>query len=340
MIKLLSILFILVFINVSSWAGNRQCEQLWNHNYIKSDQLKVLPSSEHGSGFILPNEKNLENIRSNLALVTEGLYVTVGTERGFMSAALTGDKTKALVLVDRDDKVVLYNLINKSLLALAKNREDYLKLRQTVTYTDLQTYIKIHGRYLSRENQQTLTHPQIWSWWIQNVQQNIQWHSFHQDPQLNADKSYANTNYLFDNKLFDSISELAKNNQIYVFHENLNSPEFLQKLTFISRTLHQNISVFDMSNSWQEGYLGHQQTITIINSLQSLMRPKSQIILTYQSTDNVSTQNFSQFKYSMFTISSLNTMNDLNHILGNLTRIEPSRPTPNRARMQRFGYDD
>src|SRR5271167_3522632 len=58
-------------------------------------------------------------------------YVSVGTERSFIGAAVT--QAGALVVADYDPKVVQFAEINRALLAASQGREDYLALRWTAS---------------------------------------------------------------------------------------------------------------------------------------------------------------------------------------------------------------
>jgi len=80
------------------------------------------------SSFIVPNERYPHHALNIFEMAPKGAYVTVGTERGFISAANSPNVTE-LVLVDNSESIIKYNEINILLLKIAKTREHYLQLR-------------------------------------------------------------------------------------------------------------------------------------------------------------------------------------------------------------------
>lgn len=322
-----------VFASSFVYAAAPRCEALF------SVQEKPFLKVSLDKNFLVPNEKNLGLVRSQFSTGATGIYVSVGTERGFMSAALTGEKTKALVLIDRDANVASFNHVNKALLALARSREDYLQLRLQSSFEDLQKRV-LQDPHLSAENKETLMDASIWQWWQLQVQQSAEWRVFHQDPRLREDTSYRDTNYLFDDQLFQAVSSLAKQNKIFVMHSDLAADQVVFGLTELSQHLQQRLSYVDLSNSWQEGYLGHQKTLQLLTDLSSAMSPFTRLVFTYQALDFQGGNQRTIFKYSFVERDSLTTFQSLGSHLVNLERAEPSRPRPDRARMSRFGFDD
>lgn len=100
------------------------------------------------------------------------ILVSVETERAFMSAALAGERARALIIVDLDFdlRAVHYNRINKALLALVRDREDYLHLRLKAGFTEVHARLEKAEAVLSVENENVLNDAAAWAWWNKTVQ--------------------------------------------------------------------------------------------------------------------------------------------------------------------------
>lgn len=317
-------------------AGANQCLNLFRTNPLTSDLLQTIPHLDEGPGFIAPNERQIGVIRKELEKVPSGVYVTVGTERGFMAAAMQGGRTIALVLIDRDQKVNLYNLINRSLLALAKNREHYLQLRLKSNFSDIQKVLKISPE-LSAENKSILANEKAWQWWQYHVQESLEWMRFHQPAEKNPDRAFENANYLFDDQLYGHISRLAKLNRIFVIHDDLGSVSVQARIANIVNALHSSVSMLDFSNAWQIGYLGHAATIRFMQELANLMSPTGRTIFTYL-TRGSANSNESEFGYKMISVEDQFSLSLLTTLLGQMEMSEPGRNVYRRSRMERDGF--
>ncbi len=324
---------ICVILAAGGFAEANQCLQLFRSNHLASDLPQMIPHVDEGPGFIAPNERQIGIVRKEFEKVPAGVYVTVGTERGFMGAAMQGGRAKGLVLIDRDQKVNLYNLINRSLLAVAKNREHYLQLRLKSNFADILKMIQSSPE-LSVENKKILANEKAWQWWQFHVQESLEWTRFHQSPEKNSDRAYENANYLFDDQLFGHISQLAKKNRIYIVHDNLGSATFQARIADIVEALDSSVSMLDFSNAWQTGYLGHPATISLIQKLASLMDPSSRIVFTYLTRTSANSIE-STFGYKILSHDDQLSVNLLMSLLGQMERSEPSRNDYRRTRLER-----
>jgi hypothetical protein len=331
------IFMLFLVLSLSASAETFRCENLWLDSRLSSDLPNAVPDINLGPGFTMPNEKNPAGLASDLKGTPSGIYVAVGTERALMGAALNKGHTAAVIQLDRDDKVVTYNLFNRALLALAKNREHYLQLRLRGTLSEIQTEALQNRSGLSLENQKVLNNPKMWEWWNEHVQLSLEWQAFHQDPHLNVHQEFIDANYLFDDQLYAHVSRLAKENRIIVLHENLGSETLVQRLQQISQALGLRISIFDMSNAWQEGYLGHQKTVKLFESLRGFLEPEARFVMSYLTKGSSQTGNLqTQFAYTVINLASLNSTAALIPFMQNMEKQEPSRIPPARSRLNRF----
>jgi hypothetical protein len=79
--------------------------------------------------YVPPNEQHPAVALPIWRQSNHGAYVSVGTERSFMGAAVT--RAAALVVIDYDEAIVQFAVINRALLAASRGREDYIMLRLT-----------------------------------------------------------------------------------------------------------------------------------------------------------------------------------------------------------------
>lgn len=276
-----------------------------------------------GSGFLIPNETDLGQFRPQYEKMGQGIYLSVGTERGFMSAAMQGQNSTGLILVDRDPKITIFNYYNRALLALATSRIDYQFLRLQADFEHIQKRLKLaSSAVLSSQNQFILTQLDIWQWW-KLIHQNSAWLSFMRDPKLNPEGDFKNANYLFEEDLFQAISHLAKTNKIFIFNSRLEDPLLL---TLLSQTLENNkskISVLDVSNAWSTGYIGPESTLKMVQSFNSLLTIDSQLVLTYLSQKKAY-DNSSKFNFYFFRMKGQQIEIELPAIMVSLQQMEMS----------------
>jgi len=329
---ILVILFVLVKVNAHA---NLRCEVLFFDARLRSDSIEDIQNFDAGPGFIVPNEHQLGKHRETFAQFSEGIYLTVGTERGLVSSAFTNGKIKALIQVDRDPKVVLFNRVNRALLAASKSREHYLNLRLKSTYADWLKLLE-HSNDLSTEDRGILANRQAWQWWQDKVQNLTDWKKFHQDPILNEDQSYLHANYLFDDGLFAQVVKLAKQRRIIVILDSLGTETLKHRVDAVAEAMHLKISAIDMSNAWQQGYLGHENTIRFLNSFKSEMNPDTKIVFTYLAKSDSRYSTASIFKYLFAPVSSYPNLGDLSNLMAGMARSEPSQQSSFRSRASRF----
>ena len=316
-------------------SADSLCQALFQPNSLASDPFGAISRLKPGPGFVVPNEENTDSLRRFFsapgAIRAKGLFVSVGTERAFMTAALAGEKVETLVLVDIDPRILFFNRINKALLAISRSREDYLKLRLEASFEDVLARTRENGQTISNENRVAIEDSANWSWWTVNVQRAGGWSEFHQ-----ADSSlYRGTNYLFDNALFDSVSKLAKENRIVVIEADLGSTEFRQRLGDISVGLNQKIAFFDISNAW--AYLGHQRTVEMFASLNDLTTAQTNLILTYQTLDP---HQKTIFQYAFVQVGDSKAIDqELHSLMGMMARLDPSRRRSPDDRMRSPRFD-
>ncbi len=114
-----------------------------------------------------------------------GVYVSVGTERSFIGAALS--RANALFVIDYDPLTIRFANINRALLAASTDRADYLNLRLSASP---ELWLQ-RSRRLAASDKETLSNPDSWTFWDKKVRKNqTAWDNafghFHTEPQKAA----------------------------------------------------------------------------------------------------------------------------------------------------------
>jgi len=172
-----------------------------------SDQKKTEREPSPGV-YVPPNEQHPAVAIPIWRQSNHQAYVSVGTERSFIGAAMA--LASALVVIDYDPKIVQFAAINRALLAASHNREDYLMLRLLAPAAVWAE----RGTEVSAEDAQTLRDEESWTFWKETVRENTAaWSSAFGNlnkPADAPDGPFAQTNYLFDDQLFRHLRDLAK----------------------------------------------------------------------------------------------------------------------------------
>jgi hypothetical protein len=173
--------------------------------------------------YIPPNEQHPAAALLIYRKSNHGVYVSVGTERSFIGAALT--RAEALFVIDYDPETIRFANINRALLAVSSDRVDYVNLRLNTTREVWQQ----RSRQLSGDDSETLASPNSWIFWDKKVRKNeLAWDNafghFHTEPKHPNDPFFA-SDYLYDDGLYRHLSRLAKGSRIWarvvdLRHEN------------------------------------------------------------------------------------------------------------------------
>lgn len=193
--------------------------------------------------YLPPNEQHPAVALPIYGKCNHGVYVSVGTERSFIGAALT--RAKALYVIDYDLLAVRFAQVNRALLAASANRADYASLRLTAS----QDVWRQRSQLLTGEDKETLASPDSWEFWDSKVRKS--WDAgfghFHATPQHQDDPFYA-SNYLFDDRLFRHLRRLARSSRIWVRLVDLRHEEEVRALCDDLKSKRLLLSVIDTSD--------------------------------------------------------------------------------------------
>jgi hypothetical protein len=174
----------------------------------KGDAAKAGPSIP--GAYLPPNEQHPALALPIYRKSNHGVYVSVGTERAFIGAAVTG--AKGLYVIDYDLLAVRFVKVNRALLAVSRNRVDYVNLRLTAPLDVWQQ----RSQELGGEDKKTLASPDMWAFWDKRVRKSWApgFGHFHIAPQQPDDPFFA-VNYLFDDYLYSHLRSLARSARIW-----------------------------------------------------------------------------------------------------------------------------
>ena len=173
--------------------------------------------------YLPPNEQHPAVALPIYRKSNHGVYVSVGSERSFIGAALS--RANALFVIDYDPRIIRFAKINRALLAASTDRADYLNLRLSASPELWQQ----RSLRLVAEDKETLSNPESWTFWDKNIRKNqTAWDNafghLHAEPKSPSDPFFA-SNYLSEDRLYRQLSQLAKGSRIWarqldLRHEN------------------------------------------------------------------------------------------------------------------------
>jgi hypothetical protein len=267
------------------------------HTSSESSLIASLPSTydfQKKYGYFWPNEYIQKEVQPVLAKVPAGAYLSVGTDRGFMGAALSPEVTH-LLLTDACADIVLFNQINTALIQIAKDREDYVQLRLSVG-KQARSLWKTRARTFSQldsESYSLLMDPENFHLWQKKVagSTHANFLLFHarnpyeaRDSEgaliANPDEPYAFANYLYEDKLFYKLQEMARNGRIRSLQVDYNHVGQVDRLMQSLQRSGIPLSVLDLSNAWDPAYIKRENLKKVLLSASTISQSKSLFLIT------------------------------------------------------------
>ena len=204
--------------------------------------------------FVKPNETMPHRAKPILEKASEGVYLSVGTERGILGA-IQSPKVTHLLMVDRNAHICTYNNINFSLMKLSQgNRELYLHLRQKASFQDWLTIVDNTIPLLSFEERQFVTSQKLFLFWRVSIDvENKLSVAF--EAKGNPYHFIDGVHYLYEDEAFQKIYRMVAENRVDSIHLELSDAPAVRTLGREMNRLSLQVSVMDISNAWMPGYL-------------------------------------------------------------------------------------
>lgn len=223
--------------------------------------------------FIHPNEEAPKQGLPLWNLVEAGLYVTVGTERGFLAASLS-PKVTHLLLIDRDVEVVYFNRVNALLLAAAHSRSDYLNLRFKCGPNE---WLERIGS-LAPQLRKSVDIKAAWKWWKQHVRENEKFENF--DKSSGGKGPFGEISYLYSDSMFERLHKMAQEGRIQSTVVQLSDRAAVSRIVRAIKDTGLRVSALDLSNAWDRIYIPRTEFSALLEEFAQVTSRTALLILT------------------------------------------------------------
>lgn len=254
------------------------------------------PAPAKSGVFVVPNERHPKDMRRILEKSPGGAYVTVGTERGFIAAALAPAITH-LVLADIDPAVYAYNRTNIALLRLARTREEYAGLRESAPHRRWVELARARGmeellpvlgdagafrewRGNQRRNLSASRFSLARDAWQRFVRDRLPWLSPGTPGEESRRPEFEEVNYLRDEALFAKVKALADQGRIRPLVADLGDEKTVGALARGLARSGVPLGTLDLSNVWNSVYLKARAVITLVESFAAVASRESLLLIT------------------------------------------------------------
>jgi hypothetical protein len=295
----LSIILTFVSLIAASPAGAQTSIQ--SLGGYSSDQ--VPGKADLKKSFVTPNERDPQLAQEIWDASPGGLYLSVGTERGFIGASLANNTTH-LLLVDVDPKVMIYDRTNIALLKLSTDRKDYLHLRFEASPKEWQARIA-KNTSLNIEERAVLSLAENHSFWQKAVSFKSLFMHASALPQKDHGKDFRNANYLVYDDQFQRLKTMADDGRIRYLSLNLNDQAQVTSLVEKLKALKIKIGVLDVSNAWWGIYVGEDGINHLIRKFAEIAFSDSLVMI----TEKAPVKGSSRWDYFAFKIRELTSHN-------------------------------
>ncbi len=243
---------------------------------------------------LIVNELTPEGALPILSRAPRGVYLAIGGERAFVDFSLASNPA-GLIVTDCDPNVIRFCQFNRTLLRIAVDQQQYRYLRFEAS---LEEVLAAADRRSLPESDRALLTPDQWQWWSQYVRRakGIGTIDFHQGTRRKSlGASSWRGNYLFDRSAFDRVQSAVCFDAVRCYLLNWRDDDSAERIGAALKAAGLMIGVFDVSNAWQDRYIGAERVIDAAREwLQvGVAQPASMVVGTAGSTS------FSHRRWSM-----------------------------------------
>ncbi|MFM6927791.1 MAG: hypothetical protein ACKOX6_04965 [Bdellovibrio sp.] len=226
-------------------------------------------ADSRGAQYVIPNEIHPEEAKNIWSKAPTGVYISVGTERGFIGAAMAQNASH-LLLLDLVPEIVFFNRLNTVLLKVSDSLSEYKELRQT---GDAQLWIKKSAsNVLNKEDRELMQSREFFEKFHALQKENSRRLL---DPAL-----FVGSSYMKSEALFTRLQQMARANRIWVAQGNLMDEEFLKSTSQRIQNERLQISCLDLSNAWDYHYTGATGVQKITQAYEKVMSLDSVLLVT------------------------------------------------------------
>ncbi|MEC9283920.1 MAG: hypothetical protein VX642_14495 [Bdellovibrionota bacterium] len=204
--------------------------------------------------YLVPNEESIEKALPIFSQTKEGVYIGVGTERSFVGAAVSN--ATHLLLADFDQDILIYNRMMIELFKFAKNKDEFYQIRTNFTQlADL--FSHFHDSPLSNESIYNF----LKRYRGTKLFSKRNW--FYVEDSLKRPE----TSFWQNEDLYQKLHKMALENKIQVVDLDFSKENQRLKLVNAIKEKNLTISMLDLSNAWQLGYIGRKTYSALVDFL-------------------------------------------------------------------------
>jgi len=218
--------------------------------FLTNVNTKSTPSLFHEEGrYVIANEGYPYDAISFFNYADVGVYVSVGTERGWIGAALS--KASHLLLVDYDAMAVRYNQVNVAMIKMAKNRKEYLKFRLTLSgFEDFASRLfKVPTNIdfdLARQSLSSQEEKErIGAFFLGQEDLNLPLRL------VSEHHAFYNSNYLYNDEMFEHLKKMVDAGRVQAQQLDLTDQKAVSMLVDEIKKTHLQVAVLDLSNVFE-----------------------------------------------------------------------------------------
>lgn len=274
------------------------CIELYSERFL---DFKSGPVSFQYATFLLPNENEPELALPIWKQSSNGIYLSVGSDRSFLGAAQSN--ADYLLALDRDPGIVAYNRMMIEMLKIANDGPDLRRMRTDMDYLRKKfDDAKISGKNMDFDFiAETLEKPQ-WELLINRsfvVGGKVHW-------MWRDDDARAHVIYWKDPKLFHKMQTMAREDRIQAELVDLKDLSLLAKLESSIKKAGLKIAVLDFSNTQKRAYLGPNGIDDVFKTLREVMHADTILLFTsfsYDVTDVLTEAEYASFLVKNYDIA-------------------------------------
>ena len=258
-------------------------------SFLQGVRLPSTQELQQQSAYPHPTEHNQGESVSVVSNAPRGAYVSVGFERSFVGAAITPGADH-LVILDVGQNIINYSRYNAGLLALARDRADYLHLRLKATNEEIAQRIEAKKAELPSDYAEALLDPTTSSHFHLSVRSTGSSQKFsvlQEPPPASGDFAYKDANYLYDDKLFAKLQGLAQKGRITALHCDLADKDAVNAVVNGLAEKKVGLSVLDVSDTWfysrgnrPFSFLPPEKSVALWHAFEKVSQPNSVVLMT------------------------------------------------------------
>ncbi|MEI6093044.1 MAG: methyltransferase domain-containing protein [bacterium] len=239
---------------------------------------------------VFSNETNLVLSKPIFDKLKKGVYISVGGELGLVTGALS-PQISYLLLLDIDERVVLYNRWKLGMIGISKDSKDLLYLIKKAPHQEIIDRVNAYKGDLPFGSKEALLDPFCFNLFNKYTRQNNVFGSYMTDllRQPSAGNSYYKTNYHFYEDQYNNIKTLIVNNKAEADLGNVTEVNVTNGIVEKMKQKGLTLSALNLSDSWLFGTLfENKETVNNVAMTQYDPQPFQALVNSFKAVTNES----------------------------------------------------